>query len=185
MTKTNIILLIIVIIAFIVVLSIIFYKYKKEKLENILDKLDDSEDEIIVKLKKKSELLNSLISTVQTKYKVDSKIFDEIKDVDIESIDSFNNEKLFNKCYQEIQHIREDNTKVRETKAFKEELKTYDENELHIISLRTFHNKYTLIYNNMIQKFPYNIIAKTKKYKLKNLIEGKELESDFNNDLEV
>ena len=29
----------------------------------------------------------------------------------------------------------------------------------------------------MIQKFPYNLISKIKKYKIKNLIEGKELDS--------
>ena len=185
MTKPNIIILLIVIITFLVVLCLIIYKYKSEKLENMLDKLEDSEDEIIVKLKKKLELLKSLTKTVETKYKVESKIFEDINEVKIDNIDSFKNEELFNKCYQEIKHIREDNSKVRETKAFKEELSKYDDNEINIISLRTFHNKYTLEYNNMLNKFPYNIIAKIKKYKIKDLIEGKELDSNFNNDLEV
>ena len=185
MTKVNIILLIAVIVAFIIVLCIILYKYKSEKLDNILDKLEDSEDEIVVKIKKKLELLLSLIKTAETKYKVESKIFEDVKEIDIDNIDTLNSEKLFNKCFKEIIHIKEDNSKVKETKAFKELLTNYEENEIHIISLRTFHNKYTLIYNNMIQKFPYNLIAKIKKYKIKDLIEGKELDNDFNNDLEV
>ena len=185
MTKPNIVFLFIIIIAFIVALCIILYKYKSEKLDNALDKLEDSEDEIIVKLKKKLELLKKIIKTVESKYKIESKVFEEINDIDIDTIDSFKNEKLFNKCYQEVLHIREDNSKVKETKTFKEDLKKYDENDLNIVSLRTFHNKYTLEYNNMIQKFPYNIIAKIKKYKIKDLIEGKELDNDYNNDLEV
>ena len=61
----------------------------------------------------------------------------------------------------------------------------YEDNELSLISLRTYYNSYTVIYNNLISKFPYNIISKCKKYGVKNLIEGKELEIDFNNDLEV
>ena len=66
-----------------------------------------------------------------------------------------------------------------------EKRKKYDNNELKIISLRTFYNKYTLEYNNMIKKVPYNIISKFKKFKIKNIIEGKELDINFNNDLEV
>ena len=66
-----------------------------------------------------------------------------------------------------------------------EKRKKYDNNELKIISLRTFYNKYTLQYNNLIKKFPYNIISKFKKLKIKNIIEGKELDINFNNDLEV
>ena len=59
------------------------------------------------------------------------------------------------------------------------------DNELLIISLRTYYNKYVLEYNNLIKKIPYNIIAKFKKYQLRTLLEGKELTTNFNNSLEV
>ena len=126
-----------------------------------------------------------MIKIVETKYKVESKVFDETKEITIDSINSFKNEKTINKCYKEIIQVKEDNKKVRETKAFKELINDYDKNELRIISTRTYHNKYTLIYNNLIKKFPYNIISKCKKYKMKDLIEGKELSNNYNNDLEV
>ena len=58
-------------------------------------------------------------------------------------------------------------------------------NDLKIVSIRTYYNKYTLQYNNMIKKFPYNIISKIRKLKIRNIIEGKELDVNFNNDLEV
>ena len=73
----------------------------------------------------------------------------------------------------------------RELKSFREVIDDYEENELVIISLRTYYNKYTLLFNEMIKKFPYNLIAKIKKYKLRTLLEGKELDINFNNDLEV
>ena len=56
---------------------------------------------------------------------------------------------------------------------------------IKIVSIRTYYNKYTLQYNNMIKKFPYNIISKIRKLKIRNIIEGKELDINFNNDLEV
>ena len=37
----------------------------------------------------------------------------------------------------------------------------------------------------MVKKFPYNIIFKVRKYKLETLIEGREIDDSFNNDLEV
>lgn len=185
MTKTNIIILLIVLVIVLVALLVILYKTFGEKLDHIMDKLNDSENDILDKLKKKYDLTKKLIEYTESKYKVESKIFDETSKITIENLNSFKDEKKLNKCYKEIIQIKEDNSKVKETKAFKELLNEYDENEISIISLRTFHNKYTLEYNNMIHKFPYNIISKIKRYKLISLIDGKELDNNFNNDLEV
>ena len=185
MTKTNIIILIIALIIVLVLLCIILYKTFGEKLDNIVNKLNDSEKDAVDKLNNKKELLIQLIDTVESKYKIESKIFDEVKELEINDLSAFNEEKKLNKCYKEITQAREDHKKAREAKAFKELFVEYDKNDINIVSLRTFHNKYTLIYNNMLKKFPYNIISKFKKYKLNSLIEGKELDSNFNNDLEV
>lgn len=185
MTKLNIVLLIIAILLILAGVCLVLYGSFKEKLENIIDKLDDSEKECLDKYNNKFDLLKKIIDFIKNKYKVDSKIFEEAMDLKIEDLNSFKHEKILNKCYKEVTQIREDNPKVRETKAFKELLTKYEDNELSIISLRTFHNKYTLIYNNMLHKFPYNIISKIKNYKIKTLIEGKELDNNYNNDLEV
>ena len=185
MTKGNIILCIIFIVLLLVVLCIIMYKYKGDRLINIKNKLDLSEDEYYSRIKSKQEILLSLINIVEPKYKVESKVFEDAKKLEITQEKLYDNEKLLNKCYKEIIHVIEDHSKVKQTKALKEELKKYDDSELFIISIRTFYNKYTLIYNNIIKKFPYNIIAKLKKYKIKSLIEGKELDTNYNNDLEV
>lgn len=185
MTKTNIILLVIEIILVFVFLCLILYKYSKEKLDNILHRLNEAEDECVNNLKTKYDLLLEMIKIIETKYKVESKAFDETKKVNIDSVNSFKNEKLLNKCYKEIIQVKEDNKKIKETKNFKELINNYNQNELRIISTRTYHNKYTLIYNNLLKKFPYNIIAKIRKYQIKTLIDGKEITNNFNNDLEV
>ena len=185
MNKVNIIILLIVLVIVLVCACIILFKYFSEKLDNVVNKLNGSEEEAFEKLKNKHEILTKLIKFVKTKYKIESKIFDNVDNMQIEDLSSYKNEKMLNKCYKEIIHIKEDNQKQKETKAFKELLTSYDENELHIVSLRTYHNKYTLIYNNLINKFPYNIISKFKKYTVRTLIEGKELSTNFNNDLEV
>ena len=122
---------------------------------------------------------------IEDKYKVESKIFEDVKKMKIDSIKSYKNEKILNKCYKEILQIKEDNKKTKEVRSFKDIINDYEDNELLIISLRTYYNKYVLEYNNLIKKIPYNIIAKFKKYQLRTLLEGKELTTNFNNSLEV
>ena len=73
MTKTNIILLVIEIILVFVFLCLILYKYSKEKLDNILHRLNEAEDECVNNLKTKYDLLLEMIKIIETKYKVESK----------------------------------------------------------------------------------------------------------------
>lgn len=184
MTKLNVVLIIIDAIIILVSLVVILYKTNIEKINQNKDKLIDSEADCLKAYRNKYDLLIKLIELTENKYKIESKAFEEAKELDITSLDSFKSEKLLNKCYKEIIQIKEDNSKVKETKQFKSLLDEYNQNEILLVSLRSYHNKYTLIFNNMIKKFPYNIISKVKRYNINSLIEGTELDN-FNNNLEV
>jgi len=185
MTKFNIFLIIIDSLIILVSLIFILYKSYSEKLNLIKKRLDDSEKECMDKYKIKYESIIKLIDMTVSKYKVESKVFDSAKKINENEINNYKDEKLLNKCFKEIMQIREDNPKVKETKAFKSLIEKCNTNEIFLVSLRSYHNKYTVIYNDMIKKFPYNVISKFKNYNLNSLIDGNELENDFNNNLEV
>ena len=185
MKPINIIILLIAIITVLTFLIIILFKYFNEKILILMRKLDQSELEYKDKVKNKYNILDRMINLIENKYKTHSKVFDDIKKIKMDEITSLKNENLLDKCYKEIIEIKEDNKKVREVKSFKEVIEEYNENELHLISLRTFYNKYTLEYNNIIKKIPYNIVSLIKRYKPKSLLDGKEIESEYTNDLEV
>lgn len=181
MTTLNIIFLIIAILSILLFSFYIIYSSKGWKLDHTKERLNDSESECLDKFKIKYDLIKQMIEYTEKKYKIESNVFDQVKELSIDSLDSFKSEKLINKSYKEIMQIREDHPSVRETKAFKELLSNYNSNELNIVALRTYHNKYTLVFNDMIKKFPYNIISKVKKYRINELIEGRELDNNFNN----
>lgn len=185
MKTLNIIALILVILIVSITLIIILFKYHIEKLNNMKELLDDSEKECIDELKRKNEIISKMIKVATSKFKCESTAFDEVKDLEIDSLDSFKDEKKLIKCYDELLHVIEDNSKSKDIKTLKDYVKKYDNNDLKIVSLRTYYNKYTLQYNDMIKKFPYNIISKIQKLKIRNIIEGTELDINFNNDLEV
>ena len=147
-----------------------------EKINKIEYKINSAEKNIKEIIKSKHELLLSMIKIIENKTTIKSKTFNHITKRKNNKKITFNDDKTFNKCYLEIKQIFENEKKA---KTLKNDLLKYDDKELHIISLRTYYNKYTLIYNNLIKKFPYIIIAKIKKYKLKVLFEGEEL--DINN----
>lgn len=185
MKTIDIICIISIFIIIIISLIVILYKNYNEKLKQISRKIKTSNLDFNDKLKNKYELIIRFINSIKEKYNIESKIFDDVCKIKVEDLPNLKNDKLLNKCYKELIQIKEDNQKTREIKAFKEIITSYEENELHVISLRTYYNKCILEYNNLIKKFPYNIISKVKKYDLKNILEGKEIEDNFNNNLEV
>ena len=185
MTKFNIVLIVVDILIIINALLFILYRYFSDKLNLVKQRLDDSEKECMDKYKIKYESIIKLIDMSLSKYKVESKVFDLAKQIDENEIHNYKDEKLLNKCFKEIKQIKDDNPKIKETKALKDLIKSCNENEISLVSLRSYHNKYTVIYNNMIKKFPYNLISKIKRYNLNTLIDGNELEANYNNDLEV
>ena len=173
MKTLNIIALILVILIVVFLLINILLKFFKERIDNLYKMLTNAENDMLEKMNNKKELLVKMINYVTKKLKIESSTFDEVNTLEINDLFSFKDENVLDKCY--VEYVKEFNQNIDE----------YEDNELHIISLRTFYNKYTLEYNNLIKKIPFNLVAKLKGYKIKTLLEGREIDDSFNNDLEV
>ena len=117
MNTLNVIALILVILIVLVMLTTILFKYHAEKLNNIKDLLDDSEKECIDELKRKNEIISKMIKVATSKFKCESTAFDEVKDLEIDNLDSFKDEKKLIKCYEELVHVIEDNPKSKDLKT--------------------------------------------------------------------
>ena len=112
MNTLNIIALILVILIILISLITILFKCHNEKLESIIKNLDNTEQECFDKLKNKYDYIIRLINIIEDKYKIESKVFEDAKKMKIDSIKSYKNEKILNKCYKEILQIKEDNKKT-------------------------------------------------------------------------
>ena len=174
MNKVNLIILISSIIVFLIIVLFVLFAHLKSKLKYLVYKLDNGYNSIISKLKEKHEILLRQINIVETKFKIESKTFDEIKNIKPDKI-SFKSDIVLCKCYDEILKIKEDRNKTRELKSFRETFDDYNEIELHVVSLRTYYNKNVLELNNLLKKFPYKLIGNLLKIKAKLLFEGHEL----------
>ena len=177
-------LLLVVLIVFIALL-VVLYRNFNSRLISINEKLTGAKEEFDDKYKDKFEMIKKFITQIENKYKIDSKFFEEVKNINEEDLFDDDTDKMLTKCYKELLQIKEDNQKTKELKIFREIIDNYEDNELQLIALRTFYNKYAVKYNNLIKKFPYSIVSSINKYKVITLLEGKEIDSEFINDLEV
>ena len=185
MKTIYIITLVFIIVTVFLSIIILLYIEAKRRICDLNDKLNTIEEKYNEKYNNKYDLVLKFITIIEEKYKIDSKTFNNIKNLKDNLEINLKNEKLINKGFKEAKDIKEEKQKIKELKAFREIIDNYDENELSLISLRTYYNNHTLEHNNLIKRFPYNIISKLKKFNSRNLIEGKEIEIDFNNDLDV
>ena len=119
MKTINLIAIILIIVIVLVALLIILFEYFNEKLENINYKLHNSEIEYFDKMKEKYNIIIKFIQSIENKYKIESKTFDEVRNIVIEEDASFKSDKLLIKCYKELVNIKEDNQKNKELKVFK------------------------------------------------------------------
>lgn len=185
MKTLGVITLILVVLIVFIALLVVIYKNFNGTLLNIKEKLDEARNEFNVKCKDKHELVIKFIKNIETKYKIESKSFEEVRNISEDEMTSVDTENLLNKCYKELIQIKEDNQKNKELKMFREIIDDFEDNELHIISLRTFYNKYAVKFNSLIKKFPYNIVCMVAKYETATILEGKEIDTEFINDMEV
>ena len=110
MKTIYIIIIIAAIIAILITFAVVFYRYFTEKINNILSSLNGAIEECNSKYKTKHELLLKMIEIIETKYKVESKVFEDVKSIKEE--DLIKKEKTMNKCYKEILQVKEDNKKL-------------------------------------------------------------------------
>lgn len=176
MNTINIIILITMIVIFLIAIILIIFKLHNDKIKEIIYKIDMTEKSCKEKIKEKYSIITKIIEELEKKLKTQNKTFANIKNINTESVNLLKIDKDLTICYEEIKNILEDNTNFNKLKNIKNAIAKYEENELYIISLRTYYNKQIIIYNNLINKFPYNIISYMKKYKLKLLFEGDEIE---------
>ena len=105
MTTLNIILIVVCSLIVLMFLFSIIYKSKGWKLDHIKERLTDSERECLDKFRTKYDLITGLINYTEKKYKIESAVFEQVKEIKVESLDSFKSEKTINKCFKEIMQI--------------------------------------------------------------------------------
>lgn len=179
MNLTCIILILIIILGTIAIIyatvynKLINYKIKIEKAEGIIDESLRQKYDIIAKL-------NIAIKKVVTK-KDYLKDYIELKNKRI------SNYELDRKLIEALNIVLELKGDYQEldTKEFNKDLKEIEKINETLTSCKNYYNKNTTELNQIIRKFPSNVIAKIHGYKVKPFFDGKNMQDAVIDDFKL
>lgn len=173
------ILILIIIIALTAILyvntynNLVIYKTKIEKAENIIDEALRNKYDIIAKL-------NVLIKKEVTK-KDYLKDYIELKD---KKVSNFEIDRKLTEATNIILEVKNDHEKLN-NKEFNSLLKEIDVINETLASSKNYYNNNTSKLNQIIRKFPSNIIAKIHKYRIKPFFDGKNMQDAVIDDFKL
>lgn len=171
------------IVVLVVCLVGIFYLTKSEYVVTLVYKMNMCDKEINEFLDIKESLILRIISIITRELKVDYKVFDKVKNIKSSKINNYERDILLNEAFEEINKIYMDNSDLKNIKSFDGLIKDTEKSEIKLVSLRTLYNKCTLEFNDLYKKFPYNLICKIRKFKLRSVYQGKELNGEIEKEL--
>ncbi len=174
------------VIGFIILICCIVMIYilnKNEIITMLIYKTGMCENDIDERLKNKEDLINRCINIINRNKKIDIKIFEDVKNIKASKLNNYDKDRLLTNAYDEIEKIYTDNPDLVSVKSFDGIIKDIDKLEIELISLRTLYNKCACEFNNLYNKFPYNMIIKMRKFSIKSLYEGRELKVNLEKEL--
>ena len=170
MSLASIILLIIIIIGVLALIyvmtynNLVNYKIKIEKAEGIIDENLRHKYDLIAKM-------NIAIKKVVNK-KDYLKEYIELKD---KRISNYELDRKLTEAMNIILEVKNDYSEL-DTKEFNNDLKEINAINETLTSCKTYYNKNTTELNQIIRKFPSNIVAKIHRYKIKPFFDGKNMQ---------
>ena len=179
MSLTSIILLIIIIIGVLALIyvmtynNLVNYKIKIEKAEGIIDENLRRKYDLIAKM-------NIAIKKVVNK-KDYLKEYIELKD---KRISNYELDRKLTEAMNIILEVKNDYSEL-DTKEFNNDLKEINAINETLTSCKTYYNKNTTELNQIIRKFPSNIVAKIHRYKIKPFFDGKNMQDAVIDDFKL
>lgn len=159
--------IILTLLIIITILASIIYR-----LNNLLDfyklRIDKAEEQIEEELDNRYSIVKEIQKTIEKSTKMELKIYkdlDELKDK--KTISTIEYDNLLNELVDMIYLIENDYPKISKKKDFKETIVKLNESNSIISAAKAFYNENNQDMNELLKKFPTNILGKFKRIKIK------------------
>ena len=173
------------IILILICLLAIVYIFYYNRLQDIKLKIDESEAIIDESLRNKYDLIvdiKNIIDKLVKNNKINFKDFDMLKDINISNFDL---DRRLNEYMNLIDKIKNDYKVVNESKDFNDKLNEIERIDEKITSAKTFYNRNITESNELVRKFPSNIVAKFHNIQIKNFFDNKDMNDEDINDFKL
>ncbi len=148
-------------------------------------KIDEAESMIDEALRSKYDILLKLESIIKNNIKETKINFKDLNDLKKESISNFQLERKLVDTVLLISKIQDDFPELEEQKDYRQLLNDIRVMDERINASKKFYNKYTSKSNELVRKFPSNIIAKFHNITIRNFFDNKDMNDDIINDFKL
>ena len=148
-------------------------------------KIDEAESMIDEDLRSKYDILLKLESIIKNNIKETKINFKNLNDLKKESISNFQLERKLVDTVLLINKIQDDFPELEEQKDYRQLLNDIRVMDERINASKKFYNKYTSKSNELVRKFPSNIIAKFHNITIRNFFDNKDMNDDTINDFKL
>ncbi len=162
-----IILGLLIIFVFLIAVMVILIKYNRDKISDLLIKIHEAEENIHILINKKIELILNINNCIEEKSD-DIKI-DNIDDITNKELNIYEQNSMLNNCYNQILEIVDYNNNVVLDDEEYKNVKKLKDVSISLIGVQNYFNDNIEILNESINKFPANLITKSKKIKKREL----------------
>jgi LemA protein len=171
----------ILIIVIIICLMVIVYAYYYNKLQDFKLKTDQAESIIDEALRKKYDLIIIIKNIITNNIKDEKIIFKDLTTLKEADISNFDLDRKLNEYLQLINKIKDDYPKLLDNEEFLNNYNQIKRCDEEITAAKKFYNTYIGESNELVRKFPSNLIAKFHNITIKNFFDGKDMnDNDFN-----
>jgi len=162
-----IILGLLIVIVFILAVMVILIKYNSDKLKDLMIKINEAEENINILVNKKIELILNINNCIEDK-SLDIKV-DNIDEITNKELNIYEQNRILNNCYNQILEIVDYNNNVILDDEEYKNVKRLKDISISLNGVQNYYNDNVNILNNYINKFPTNLITKSKKLKKREL----------------
>ena len=170
----SVLLIICSLIAILGLLAILYIVlYNRIQVLNI--RVNEAETIIDEELRKKYDLILESEAIIKKVTKKEISLFEELKGLKEKDISTFDFDRKIIEAFGVIKQVRLDYDSLEKNKNFLKIINSIQDSDEKLEAAKSFYNKYTSKMNEVIRKFPSNIIALIHQIKTKTYIDGKNM----------
>lgn len=169
---------IILIIIFVVGLVGIFYVTNFNNLQYIKTKIEQSEGSIDEVLRVRYDIVIRTSDIIKNNLKEKKDYFKEYLSLKEAKISNFEMDRKLKEAINIIMNLKNDYPVLQKNENMKEIVSEIKESNEKLSASIAYYNRYTTELNEMIRKFPSNIIAKFHHFSVKPFFDGKDMNDE-------
>ena len=175
----------IVLITLIIVVAIVVTLYirKMNKLKFYKTRTIQAQSVIEEELEKRYELIISSKDIVKKNTKKDMDFYEQLEKTKSANISTIEFEKQLTTALATLELISNDYPKINDKKGFKELMRSLEESTTKLDAAKSFYNSNNNKLNELLKKFPTNLIGKIKGYTINPNYEAKEIFNAIEEDI--